>query len=412
MAANMQHLVRSGQGGAGMSEPWLSIIGIGENGLDGLPAKARTLLEGAKIIFGGPRHLALAGAGTRGNAWPVPFSVAPVLACRNTPTVVLASGNPFWFGAGAVLAAQLEPGEWRALPTPSTFALAASRLGWRLEETVCLGLHAAPFARMRPHLTAGARIICLLRGPEEVASLAAWLTALGFGASRFWRLEALGGDRESILAGNAAAWNAGVGIAPVAVAVEAAGALGLPRAPGLPDESFEHDGQMTKRAVRALTLSALAPRAGECLWDIGTGSGAIAIEWLLAAPATIACGVEENAERAERAWRNAEAFGVENRLTIIPARAPKGLESLPRPDAVFIGGGATTALLEKLWTILPSGTRLVANAVTLDTEALFTQLAAEKGGSLLRLEFSEAAPLGKMRGWVPARPIVQWSVML
>jgi len=412
MLGNMRLAGGNRQGGAKMSEPWLSIIGIGEDGLEGLSAKARTLLEDAKTIFGGPRHLALASAGARGHAWPVPFSVNPVLACRNSPTAVLASGDPFWFGAGSMLAAQLAPAEWRAFPIPSTFALAASRLGWRLEETVCLGLHAAPFARLRPHLSPGARIICLLPGAEKVASLAAWLTAQNFGASRLWRLEALGGERESIIAASASAWDAAAGIAPVAVAIEAAGAPGLPRTPGLPDEMFEHDGQITKHPIRALTLSALAPRPGECLWDIGSGSGAVAIEWLLAAPATTAQGVEANAARAARAWRNAEAFGVENRLTITPARAPESLVSLPRPDAIFIGGGATKTLLEKLWALAPSGTRLVANAVTLETEALFVDLAASKGGSLMRLEFSEAAPLGRLRGWTPARPIVQWSVVL
>jgi precorrin-6Y C5,15-methyltransferase (decarboxylating) len=395
-----------------MAEPWLSIIGIGEDGRDGLSVRARALLDAAEIVFGGPRHLVLAGVGERGQPWHVPFSVAPVLACRPRPTVVLASGDPFWFGAGGSLAAHLAPGEWHALPAPSTFALAAARLGWRTEETICLGLHAAPLARLRPHLARGSRAVCLLRGPEAMAEFAAWLTAQGFGASRLWRLEALGGPRETITEGRAQDWTAPAGIAPVAVAVELAGGLGLPCTPGLPDELFEHDGQITKRAVRALTLSALAPRPGECLWDIGTGSGSVAVEWLLAAPASRACGVEADAARAARARRNAESFGMAHRFSLTEARAPEGLEALPRPDAVFIGGGSSAALLERLWALAPAGTRLVANAVTLETEALFTQWAAAKGGSLLRLELAEARPLGRMRGWEPARPIVQWSVAL
>ncbi|MDD2705784.1 MAG: precorrin-6y C5,15-methyltransferase (decarboxylating) subunit CbiE [Acidocella sp.] len=395
-----------------MAEPWLTIIGIGEDGLEGLAPQAHALLAEAAIIFGGPRHLALAGAGERGRTWPVPFSVAPVLACRPHPTVVLASGDPFWFGAGGSLAAHLAPDEWHALPAPSSFALAAARLGWRLEETICLGLHAAPLARLRPHLARGTRLICLLRGPEAVTELAAWLTAQGFGLSRLWRLEALGGPRERITEGGAQGWSAAAGIAPVAVAVELAGGLGLPRAPGLPDELFEHDGQITKRAIRALTLSALAPRAGECLWDIGTGSGSVAVEWLLAAPASRACGLEADAARAARALRNAASFGVEHRFSLTQARAPEGLEALPRPDAVFIGGGASAALLERLWALAPPGTRLVANAVTLETEALFIHWAAAKGGSLLRLELAEAKPLGRLHGWEAARPIVQWSVVL
>lgn len=395
-----------------MADTWLSLIGIGEDGRAGLSAEALAWLDRAEVIFGGARHLALAGAGARGQAWPVPFSLAPVLACRARPVAVLTSGDPFWFGAGGGLAAHLPPGEWRALPAPSSFALAAARLGWRLEETICLGLHAAPLTRLRPHLSRGRRLLCLLRGPETVAECALWLTAQGFGASRLWRLEALGGPRERITENSAQTWDAAPGIAPVAVAVEVAGGLGLPRAPGLPDELFEHDGQITKRAVRALTLSALAPRPGECLWDIGAGSGSVAVEWLLAAPDARACGVEADAARAARARRNAINFGVEHRFSLLESRAPDGLEILPRPDAVFIGGGASTALLERLWALAPAGTRLVVNAVTLETEALATQWAAAKGGSLLRLELAEARPLGRLRGWEPARPIVQWSVVL
>lgn len=396
-----------------MSTPWLTIIGIGENGLAGLSAEAKAALAGAEFVFGGARHLALARAGARGVAWPVPFSVEPVLACKPARGVALCSGDPFWFGAGSVLAGALTPEEWVALPAPSSFSLAASRLGWRLEETICLGLHAAPFARARRHLTNGARLICLLRGAESVAPFAAWLGAMGFGASRLWLLEALGGVRERVLAGSVAAFAAlSPGVAPVAVAVEVAGALGLPRAPGLADKLFEHDGQITKRAVRALTISALGPRPGEHLWDIGLGSGSVSIEWLLASGTGRASGVEADAARAARARGNAESFGVEERFHVLETRAPAGLELLDRPDAVFIGGGASAALLERVWALAPAGTRLVANGVTLESEALFTSWAAAKGGTLLRLDMAEAAPLGRMRGWVPARPILQWSAVL
>lgn len=396
-----------------MNKPWLTIIGIGEDGLAGLSAEAREALAEAELVFGGPRHLELAQAGERRRAWPVPFSVAPLLACRPRNIVALCSGDPFWHGAGSLLAEKLAPGEWRACPAPSSFSLAAARLGWRLEQVVCLGLHAAPFARARMHLANGAKIICLLRGPEAVAAFASWLGEMGFGASRLWALEALGGPRERVLAGTADEFShLPQGAGPVAVAVEAIGGPGLPRAPGLPDELFAHDGQITKRAVRALTLSALAPRAGEHLWDIGVGSGAISIEWLLASATGRASGLEADAARASTARGNAEVFGVENRFTLHESRAPDGLEALARPDAVFIGGGASQALLERLWVLAPAGTRLVANAVTLESEALFTGWAAAKGGSLLRLELAEAAPLGRLRGWVPARPVLQWSVTL
>ncbi|MBU6449527.1 MAG: precorrin-6y C5,15-methyltransferase (decarboxylating) subunit CbiE [Rhodospirillales bacterium] len=389
---------------------WLTIIGIGE---DGPSPQAKEKLAKAEIIFGGARHLVLALAGERGQEWPVPFSLAPLLACRGRQVVALCSGDPFWFGAGSLLAEALAPEEWVALPAVSAFALAAARLGWRLETTICLGLHAAPFARARQHLTQGARLICLLRGPEGVAPFAAWLGAMGFGASRLWLLEALGGPREKVMETTPAALAAmPPGNGPVAVAVEAHGALGLPRTPGLPDELFEHDGQITKRAIRALTLAALAPRPGEHLWDIGAGSGSISIEWLLASGTGRASGVEADAARVARALGNAEAFGVEERFRVLQTRAPEGLEALARPDAIFIGGGASATLLEKLWALAPAGTRLVANAVTLESEALFTAWAAEKGGALLRVDMAEAQPLGRMRGWVPARPILQWSVEL
>ncbi len=390
-----------------MADPWLTIIGIGE---DGLSQAARAALGQADSIFGGPRHLELAEAGARGRKWPVPFDVAPVLAERGTATVVLASGDPFWFGAGSSLVKHLAPGEWTALPVPSTFSLAASRLGWRLEETHCIGLHAAPFERLVPVLSSGVKAICLVRGGAAAGHLAHWLEAHGFGQSALTVLEALGGPRERMRTTPASGYALDDVVHPVAVAIDTKGSGGIPRASGLPDDLFAHDGQITKRPVRALTLSALAPRPGEVLWDIGAGSGSVSIEWLLSAPGTQAIALEADAERADRAAMNAEAFGLGHRLTLINALAPEGLADLPKPDAVFIGGGASEELLEALFALMPEGTRLVANAVTLETEALLARWSALKGGSLLRIELAEARPLGTKRGWRSAMPVVQWSV--
>ena len=259
-----------------MADPWLAIIGMGEDGLDGLPPASRAALDGAEIVFGGPRHLALAGVGARGRAWPVPFDVAPVLALRGQKLAVLASGDPFWYGAGGSLAAHLSPSEWRAFPGPSTFSLAAARLGWRLEEVLCLGLHAAPLSRLRPLLTRGQRLILLLRDGAAVGEVTAYLRAEGFGGSQIWALVALGGPRERVVKIDPEAAEPVMLSAPAALAVEARG-RGMPRASGLADDLFAHDGQITKRPVRALTLSALAPRGGEVLWDIGTGSGSVGI---------------------------------------------------------------------------------------------------------------------------------------
>ena len=392
-----------------MGDPWLTIIGLGEDGPEGLSPASRAALRAATVVFGGPRHLALVEAGDRGRAWPVPFDASPVLAHRGKPTVVLASGDPFWFGAGGSLMAHLAPGEWTSQPAPSTFQLAANRLGWRLEEVLCLGLHAAPFARLRPVLGRGVRVICTLRDGAAVAELARWLAGNGHPNARLTVLERLGGPLERITSGLPDDHiGAPVSAAPVSAAIEAADP-GLPGASGLPDEMFQHDGQITKRPVRALTLSALAPRAGEVLWDIGAGSGSIGIEWLLAGGARVAA-LEADPSRAARARGNVAAFGLSHRHDLIEARAPEGLEGLPRPDAVFVGGGASAALLARLWEQIPPGTRLVLNGVTLETEALVLDWSARHGGSLLKVELSETAPIGRKRGWRAALPILQWSV--
>jgi precorrin-6Y C5,15-methyltransferase (decarboxylating) len=393
-----------------MADAWLSIIGLGEDGLNGLGAASRSALDQAEIVFGGPRHLELAETGTRGRPWPVPFSVAPVLELRGRRVAVLASGDPFWHGAGGALAAHLAPEEWRAFPSPSTFSLAAARLGWRLEEVICLGLHAAPFEQLVPALSPGVKVICLLRDGDAPVALAAWLTARGFGASHLLVLEALGGPRERLRQGAAQDFKLTDITAPVAVAIDAAGAKGLPRASGLPDTLFASDGQITKGPIRALTLSALAPRPGEILWDIGAGSGSVSIEWLLAAPATRAVALEPRTDRCANIRHNAGAFGLAHRIDIVEGDAPDALSNLPRPDAVFLGGGASEAVLLFLWEHLSPGTRIVANAVTLETEALLTDWHARVGGALLRAELADAAPLGRMRGWERARPIIQWSV--
>ena len=390
-----------------MAEPWLSIIGLGEDGPDGLSAASRLALNAAEIVFGAPRHLALAAVA--GVTWEVPFAVAPVLAERGKKVAVLASGDPFWHGAGGSLVGHLTPGEWVSYPAPSTFALAANRLGWRLEAAVCLGLHAAPLSRLRGILARGQRVICLVRDGAAVAELAAYLTAQGFGLSDLHVLEHLGGPLERYVRVIAQHADTATFYAPVAVAVECVG-RGIPRASGLPDDLFDHDGQITKRAVRALTLSAIAPRGGEVFWDLGAGSGSVSIEVLLCAPGSLAHAVEADAGRAACARRNAESFGVAHRWQLHQGYAIDIIPELPSPDVVFVGGGASEALVQAVWTALPPGARLVINVVTLETEALLYGWQAAKGGQLLRIDLAEAGALGSKRGWQAARPIVQWSV--
>ena len=374
----------------------------------GLSDASREVLAQTEIIFGSPRHLALVAAGDRGRAWPVPFSVAPVLAHKGQNVTVLASGDPFWFGAGSSLTAHLDRGEWQAFPAPSTFQLAAAHLGWPIEEITCHGLHAAPFARLRPLLTKGVRAICLLRDGDAPQAFAAWLTAQAFAAD-LTVLECLGGPNQRIRQTTTDAFALTDIRAPVAVAVKITAGDGLSRASGLDDALFVNDGQMTKRPVRALTLSALAPRAGQLLWDIGAGSGSISVEWCLAGGRALA--FELRPGRAQNIRANAANFGVDHRLSCIEGLASENLSAHPLPDAVFIGGGGDAALYDQLWQILPTGIRIVANGVTLETESLLAQQHTLRGGTLLRIDLAQSAPLGRMRGWDAARPVVQWSAI-
>ena len=392
-----------------LADPWLTIIGIGEDGLAGLSDASRKALANAETVFGGERHLALADVGDRGRAWPVPFDADIVLSCRGRLTAVLASGDPFWHGAGAGLAEKLAAGEWIAYAAPSTFSLAAARLGWRLESVVCLGLHAAPFERLVPHLVPGARIICLVRDGKAAGDLARWLSDRGWGASAFWSLAALGGPRESIAEHRADRLAGDLAGNLVAVAIEARGGQGIPRSSGLSDDLFVHDGQITKRPVRALALSALAPRSGERLWDIGAGSGSISVEWALCGGTAIAVEVRE--DRVANIRSNAATFGLAHRITVVTGRAPEALATLDVPDAVFVGGGLDRAMFDAVWSRLAPGARLVAHAVTLETEALLGELHQQHGGELMRVEFAHAAALGRYRSWEAVRPVVQWSAV-
>jgi precorrin-6Y C5,15-methyltransferase (decarboxylating) len=302
-----------------------------------------------------------------------------------------------------------------SFPSPSTFSLAANRLGWKLEETICIGLHAAPFSRLKPVLSANRQILCLVRDGDAVAELAAWLTREAAGDSALWVLAALGGPREQIQYAQAKGFDLVDISDPVAVAISVQGPKGLSLAPGLPDDDFAHDGQITKRPIRALTIAALAPRQGELLWDIGAGSGSVSIEWCLQGGKAIA--VEAREDRAENIRTNAKNFGVDHlhralSAKIIDGQLPSTLTDGPLPDAVFVGGGCSAALFEGFWQHLPHGTRLVVNGVTLETEALLVEWQNLRGVELHRFEVSTAAPLGNMRGWNASRPVVQWCVTI
>ena len=398
-----------------MSAPWLSILGLGEDGLAGLSPAATDLLKHASLVVGGARHLALVGPlDAETLVWPSPIEGAfpVILARRGDPVCVLASGDPFFYGVGATLARFVESHEMIVLPAPSTFSLIASRLGWALQHCALVSLHGRPLERIVPWLGDGARILALSWDETTPAKLAALLTARGLGRSRLTVCENLGSARERLRDDLADAFALDA-ISPLnAVAIEVVstpGARLIPRSAGLPDDWFEHDGQLTKREIRAATLSALAPQRGQRLWDIGAGSGSIAIEWMLADPANEAIAIERRDDRAARIARNAATLGTPG-LRLAQGSAPAALEGLPMPDAIFIGGGATApGVFEAALQALRPGGRLVANAVTLETQAELMRRFNTLGGDLTQFSIARAEKVGAFHGFRPAMPVVQWS---
>jgi precorrin-6B C5,15-methyltransferase / cobalt-precorrin-6B C5,C15-methyltransferase len=401
----------------GAQERWLSIIGIGEDGLEGLSPAARTLLAQASLVVGGKRHLDLAGElPGRKLAWPSPPEAGfpEILKRRGTPVCVLASGDPFFYGIGSLLMREVPAEEMLCLPSPSAFSLAAARLGWAVQDCALVSLHGRPLERIVPHLQPRARVLSLSWDGRTPGQLARLLTERGMGGSTLTVCENMGGPRERLRQTSAAGFTLD-DINPLnTVAIEIVAerdARVLPRAAGLPDHWFEHDGQITKREIRAVTLASLAPRKGERLWDIGAGSGSIAIEWMLRDPSNSAIAIERNKDRAARIARNAIALGVPD-LAIIEGSAPDALGGLAQPDAIFVGGGATAdGVLDAAWEALKPGGRLVVNAVAIETQAELTRRFTKFGGDLLSLNIARADPLGGFHGWRPSLPVVQWSVV-
>jgi precorrin-6Y C5,15-methyltransferase (decarboxylating) len=396
---------------------WLSIVGIGEDGADGLSPVAQKLIASAELVVGGKRHLALAGGLIRGRtlAWPSPIGEAmpEIEKHRGRPVVVLASGDPFHYGVGDLLLRSIPAAETLCLPQSSSFSLAASRLGWSLQEVALVSLHGRALEGIVRHLQPGARILALSWDGETPGKLAKLLVERGMGDSSITVLEAMGGPRERVRRATANGFDLGEIASLNTLALEVTtspDATVLALAPGLDDALFEHDGQLTKREVRAVTLSALAPRQGELLWDVGLGAGSIAIEWLLRHPSLKAIGIEDQPERAARAARNAATLGTPD-LVIVQERAPEAFADLPRPDVVFIGGGLSDpGVFEAAWSALKSGGRLVANAVSLQSESQLIGFFQRHGGELVRLEVAKAGKAGSggVFVWRPAAPIVQW----
>jgi precorrin-6Y C5,15-methyltransferase (decarboxylating) len=393
---------------------WLSVVGIGEDGLSELSAVARSLVERAEVVFGGKRHLAmLCDEPQEKISWSVPItaSVDEILQRRGKSVCVLASGDPMCFGIGVTLTRKIPVSEMTIIPAPSSFSLACARLGWPLTEVETLSLNGRPIALIQTAIYPQARLLILSQGKETPAIVADILTKRGFGSSKITVLERMGGSEERIISGTAASW-AITDLADLnTIAVECnadKGIVPLPRLSGLPDDAYHHDGQLTKREVRAITLSSLAPTPGQLLWDVGAGCGSIGIEWMRSHPRCRAIAIEQNSTRVQYIADNATALGTPE-LQIIAGSSPIVLKDLPQPDAIFIGGGATTeGVFEVCWEALREGGRLVANAVTIESEQKLLQWHNLVGGELTRIAVQRVAPIGGFLGWKPMVPVTQW----
>ncbi len=394
---------------------WLHIVGIGEDGMDGLLPATRAVVEAAEIIIGGDRHHDLSDAVTAERiTWPHPFEalIDVLQGYKGRRVVVLATGDPLWFSVGAKIGRAIDPTEITYHPQLSAFQLAAARMGWSMADVETLTVHGRPVEQMIAFIQPDQRLLILTTGEETPAQIARFLSERGFGQSQMSVLAAMGGDTEARFDGVAASWDHRVP-AFNTLAVEclaAPDAALLPRVPGLADELFEHDGTMTKREIRAVTLAKLMPMRGALLWDIGTGCGSVAVEWMRGARYARAIGIEPRADRRAMAAANALSLGVP-RLQLIEGEAPDCLAGLAAPDAIFIGGGLSEAVFAAAWAALKPLGRLVANAVTLESEQELITLQRAHGGELVKLSVARAAPVGRYRGWKPLMPVTQWSLV-
>ncbi len=394
---------------------WLSIVGIGEDGLAGVSAIGRSLIEQASTIVGGNRHLTMLSPEDRREklVWssPIEDSVQEIIRRRGEPVCVLASGDPMCYGIGVTLTIRIPINEMTIIPSPSAFSLACSRLGWSLTEVETLSLCGRDPALLNAVLYPGAKLLVLSADGRTPAIIAKLLTEQGFGESIIVVLEHLGGTKERQKEGVASEWNltetADLNLVAI-TCISSQPRTAAPRIPGLPDTVYHHDGQLTKREIRAVTLTALAPLPGQLLWDVGAGCGSIGIEWMRSHPRCRCIAIEHNPKRLQYIADNATALGTPQ-IQIVAGKAPEALPDLPPPDTIFIGGGLTTpGLFETCWQALPPGGRLVANAVTVESEMMLFQYHSQLGGELTRIAIQRAEPVGKFLGWKAMAPVTQW----
>jgi precorrin-6B C5,15-methyltransferase / cobalt-precorrin-6B C5,C15-methyltransferase len=397
---------------------WLSVVGIGESGLGDLSQVARGLVDRATLLVGGKRHLAMLDpADLRERMiWtsPIENSIESILKYRGTPVCILASGDPLCYGIGVTLLRYISIEEMTIIPAPSTFSLICAKLGWSLMEVETLSLCGRSPDFLAAILAPGAKLAILSADANTPQIVADLLVERGYGDSRMTVLEHLGGERERSISDLARSW-AKTDVATLnAIAIECfikSGTTPVNRLAGLPDSAYHHDGQLTKREIRAITLSALAPMPGELLWDVGAGCGSIGIEWLRSHSRCRAIAIEQHDRRLQFISDNMVALGTPH-LQLVQGKAPAALQDLPTPDAIFIGGGTTSGgLLETCWTALRSGGRLVANAVTVESELQLLQWHQQVGGELTRIAIQRTYPIGAFLGWKPLIPVTQLVVI-
>ncbi|HEY4356633.1 MAG TPA: precorrin-6y C5,15-methyltransferase (decarboxylating) subunit CbiE [Acidobacteriaceae bacterium] len=401
------------------TQPWLTIVGIGEDGWEGLTPSARQAIDSAKILYGGARHLAfIPSTAARSIPWPSPLApaVKEILTVHRgrSSVVVLASGDPMLYGVGVPLTRSLDRSEYRVIPGVSAFSLACARMGWPTAETPLVSLVNRPIEELNRHLRPGQRLMIYSEDGTTPGAVARMLVSSGYGASRFEVFESLGGPAEKHHEAEARSWpqdRCGDLNAIAVHCVADPGARPLPLIPGLTEDAFETDGQLTKREVRAITLARLAPLPGQHLWDVGAGTGTIGIEWMRSHPSCACTAFEAREDRAQNIAANAKKLGTPG-LRVILGAAPESFGGNRQPDAIFIGGGLSHEnLFESCWTALPSGGHLVVNAVTLSSEARLVALQQEFGGDLVRIEIARAEAVGNELGWRPVMPITQWAVV-
>lgn len=392
----------------------LHIVGLGADGLDGLAPVARAAVDSSEVLVGGQRHHDLtAGVTADRIAWPSPFDALldRLAGLAGRRVTVLVTGDPMWFSAGTRIAGAFPDAVVH--PHPGAFSLAAARMAWAVEDCTCLSVHGRAVAAIIPALAPGAQLVLLTSGAQTPDEVAALLCAQGYGASRMTCLSDMGGAAEARVTGTARDWSGEEIAALNSLAVECRlddGARPLPLIPGLPDDAFVHDGTMTKREVRAITLSRLSPLPGQVLWDLGAGCGSVSVEWMRAARGAGAVAVEPRADRRSMIAANAQQLGVPG-MQILDGRVPDILSDLPDPDAVFFGGGVSADGVAQALDRLPRGGRLVANAVTLDSEAVLLSTHGEYGGELIRLQVQRAEPVGTKTGWKPHMAVTQWAMV-